>query len=88
MFFVSPQRGTLQVNRMGWAVRPPVPRTIRKQGPPPPPTAGGMTPRRCARGRRAPVGLAAPAGPEEAAGVGVAAAVAVPICRRSSTRST
>jgi predicted dehydrogenase len=43
VFFVSPQRGTLQVNRMGWAVRPPVARTIRKQGPPPPPTAGGMT---------------------------------------------
>ena len=43
VFFVSPQRGTLQVNRMGYAVRPPVARTIRKQGPPPPPTAGGMT---------------------------------------------
>ena len=43
VFFVSPQRGTLQVNRMGWALRPPVPRTTRKQGPPPPPTAGGMT---------------------------------------------
>ena len=43
VFFVSPQRGTLQVNRMGWAVRPPVARTIRKQGAPPPPTAGGMT---------------------------------------------
>ena len=28
---------------MGWAVRPVVPRTQRKQGPPPPPTAGGVT---------------------------------------------
>ena len=43
VFFVSPRQGTLQVNRMGYALRPPVPRTIRKQGPPPPPTAGGMT---------------------------------------------
>ena len=43
VFFVSPNRGTLQVNRMGWAVRPRVDRTLRKQGPPPPPTAGGMT---------------------------------------------
>ena len=42
VFFVG-NRGSLQVNRMGWAVRPTVPRTIRKQGPPPPPTAGGMT---------------------------------------------
>jgi predicted dehydrogenase len=43
VFFVSPSRGTLQVNRMGWAVRPTVPRTQRKQGLPPPPTAGGMS---------------------------------------------
>jgi predicted dehydrogenase len=43
VFFVGPQRGSLQVNRMGWALRPTVPRTIRKQGAPPPPTAGGMT---------------------------------------------
>ena len=42
VFFVS-NRGSLQVNRMGWAVRPTVPRTQRKQGPPPPPTAGGMS---------------------------------------------
>ena len=42
VFFVG-NRGSLQVNRMGWAVRPVVPRTLRKQGPPPPPTAGGMT---------------------------------------------
>ena len=57
VFFVSPQRGTLQVNRMGWAVRPPVPRTIRKQGPPPPPTAGGMSL------GAAPAGAAAPGAP-------------------------
>jgi len=43
VFFVSPGRGTLQVNRMGYALRPPVARTQRKQGPPPPPTAGGVT---------------------------------------------
>jgi len=42
VFFVG-NRGSLQVNRMGWAVRPNVPRTLRKQGVPPPPTAGGMT---------------------------------------------
>src|SRR5688572_7209609 len=42
VFFVG-NRGSLQVNRMGYAVRPPVPRTQRKQGAPPPPTAGGMT---------------------------------------------
>jgi predicted dehydrogenase len=42
VFFVG-NRGSLQVNRMGWAVRPNVPRTLRKQGTPPPPTAGGMT---------------------------------------------
>ena len=42
VFFIG-NRGSLQVNRMGWAVRPVVPRTQRKQGPPPPPTAGGVT---------------------------------------------
>jgi predicted dehydrogenase len=42
VFFIG-NRGSLQVNRMGWAVRPIVPRTQRKQGPPPPPTAGGVT---------------------------------------------
>jgi predicted dehydrogenase len=42
VFFVG-NRGSLQVNRMGWAVRPNVPRTQRKQGAQPPPTAGGMT---------------------------------------------
>ena len=42
VFFVG-NRGSLQVNRMGYAVRPNVPRTQRKQGAPPPPTAGGMT---------------------------------------------
>jgi hypothetical protein len=31
VFFVS-GRGSLQVNRMGWALRPAVPTTIRKQG--------------------------------------------------------
>ena len=35
VFFIG-NRGSLQVNRMGWAVRPNVPRTARKQGPPPP----------------------------------------------------
>jgi predicted dehydrogenase len=43
VFFVAPGRGALQVNRMGWVVRPNVPRTVRKQDAPPPPTAGGMT---------------------------------------------
>ena len=42
MFFVG-NRGSLQVNRQGYAVRPVVPHVIRKQGPPPPPTAGGVT---------------------------------------------
>ena len=42
VFFVG-NRGSLQVNRQGWAVRPVVPHVIRKQGPPPPPTAGGAT---------------------------------------------
>jgi predicted dehydrogenase len=40
VFFVG-NRGSLQVNRQGYAVRPIVPHVIRKQGPPPPPTAGG-----------------------------------------------
>ena len=57
VFFVSPGRGSLQVNRMGWIVRPNVGRTIRKQGPPPPPTAGGMS----LTGAAAPGG--APGGP-------------------------
>jgi predicted dehydrogenase len=42
VFFIG-TRGSLQVNRQGWAVRPVVPHVIRKQGPPPPPTAGGAT---------------------------------------------
>ena len=42
VFFIG-NRGSLQVNRMGWAVRPIVPRTQRKQKPLPPPTAGGVT---------------------------------------------
>ncbi len=42
VFFVG-NRGSLQVNRQGYAVRPIVPHVIRKQGPPPPPTAGGVT---------------------------------------------
>ena len=42
VFFVG-NRGSLQVNRQGYAVRPIVPHVIRKQGPPPPPTAGGAT---------------------------------------------
>jgi len=42
VFFIG-TRGSLQVNRQGYAVRPVVPHIIRKQGPPPPPTAGGVT---------------------------------------------
>jgi len=42
VYFVG-NRGSLQVNRQGYAVRPVVPHVIRKQGPPPPPTAGGVT---------------------------------------------
>ena len=42
VFFIG-NRGSLQVNRQGYAVRPIVPHVIRKQGPPPPPTAGGVT---------------------------------------------
>jgi predicted dehydrogenase len=42
VFFIG-NRGSLQVNRQGYAVRPVVPHVIRKQGPPPPPTAGGAT---------------------------------------------
>jgi hypothetical protein len=42
VFFIG-SRGSLQVNRQGYAVRPVVPHVIRKQGPPPPPTAGGVT---------------------------------------------
>jgi len=41
VFFIT-GNGTLLVNRMGYAVLPPVGRTIRKQGPPPPPTAGNV----------------------------------------------
>ena len=40
VFFIG-NRGSLQVNRMGWAVRPNVPRTARKQGTPPPSGASG-----------------------------------------------
>jgi predicted dehydrogenase len=40
-FFIG-NNGSLQVNRMGYALRPPVPRTIRKQPPQPPPTAGNL----------------------------------------------
>ena len=42
VYFVG-NRGSLQVNRQGYAIRPVVPHVIRKQGPPPPPTAGGAT---------------------------------------------
>jgi len=62
VFFVGPGRGALQVNRMGWALRPNVPRTIRKQGPPPPPTAGGMTLSGGAPAGAAPAAPAAPGG--------------------------
>jgi hypothetical protein len=67
VFFIG-NRGTLQVNRMGWAVRPNVPRTQRKQGAPPPPTAGGMT---LGTGAPAPAGAAAaPGAPGGAGGPG------------------
>jgi predicted dehydrogenase len=42
VFFIG-NRGSLQVNRQGWAVRPVVGHIVRKQGPPPPPTAGGVS---------------------------------------------
>ncbi|HXB70481.1 MAG TPA: Gfo/Idh/MocA family oxidoreductase [Candidatus Acidoferrales bacterium] len=42
VFFVG-NRGSLQVNRQGWAVRPVVPHVIRKQGPAPQAGAGGVT---------------------------------------------
>ena len=42
VFFVG-NRGSLQVNRQGWAVRPVVGHVVNKVGPPPPPTAGGVT---------------------------------------------
>jgi predicted dehydrogenase len=42
VFFIG-NRGSLQIDRQGYAVRPVVPHVIRKQGPPPPPTAGGVT---------------------------------------------
>ena len=35
VYFVG-NRGSLQVNRQGYAIRPVVPHVIRKQGPPPP----------------------------------------------------
>jgi predicted dehydrogenase len=42
VFFMG-NRGSLQVNRQGWAVRPVVGHVVNKVGPPPPPTAGGVT---------------------------------------------
>ena len=42
VYFIG-NRGSLQVNRQGYVVRPVIPHVIRKQGPPPPPTAGGAT---------------------------------------------
>jgi len=42
VFFIG-NRGSLQVNRQGWAVRPVSAHIIRKQGTPPPPTAGGVS---------------------------------------------
>jgi predicted dehydrogenase len=42
VFFVG-NRGSLQVNRQGYAVRGIVPHVRNKVGPPPPPTAGGVT---------------------------------------------
>ena len=70
VFFVSPGRGALQVNRMGWVVRPTVPRTIRKHEPPPPPTAGGVSlPGAATRGGASPAGTGA-GGPGGRAGGG------------------
>ena len=40
VFFIG-TRGSLQVNRQGYAVRPIVPHIVRKQGPPPPPSGSG-----------------------------------------------
>jgi predicted dehydrogenase len=40
VFFVG-TRGSLQVNRQGYAVRPIVPHIVRKQGAPPPPSGSG-----------------------------------------------
>ena len=40
VFFIG-SRGSLQVNRQGYAVRPVVPHVRRKQGPPPPPSGSG-----------------------------------------------
>jgi predicted dehydrogenase len=42
VFFVG-NRGSLQVNRQGWAVRPVVPHVIRKQGDAPQAGSGGVT---------------------------------------------
>lgn len=42
VYFIG-NRGSLQVNRQGWAVRPVVAPVRNKVGPPPPPTAGGVT---------------------------------------------
>jgi predicted dehydrogenase len=61
VFFIS-GNGTLLVNRMGYAVLPPVGRTIRKQGPPPPPTAGNV------QTAEAPAAAAGAAGPGEGRG--------------------
>ncbi|MEO8483868.1 MAG: Gfo/Idh/MocA family oxidoreductase [Acidobacteriota bacterium] len=58
VFFIS-GRGSLQVNRMGYALRPSVPTTQRKQGAPPPPTAGNVN---LGAGAAAPAAGAPPAG--------------------------
>ena len=42
VYFIG-QRGSLQVNRMGYALRPNVPATPNRVGPPPPPTAGNAS---------------------------------------------
>ena len=41
--FFAGSRGSLQINRQGWAIRPVVGHVNNKVGPPPPPTAGGVT---------------------------------------------
>ena len=64
VFFVG-NRGSLQVNRMGYAIRPVVPRTIRKQGG----AAAADRGRRDARRRRH-ARLARPGAPAQGAGGG------------------
>ena len=82
VFFIG-QRGSLQVNRMGYAVRPNVPTTNNRVGPPPPPTAGNATagatpPAATPPGAGAPGGGRRGAGRGNAPGAPGAAAAAPP----------